>query len=127
MVQINLLIYQTPVPYTMNRTPLTMAPEILKSENYAFKSDIWSLGIIIYFILNKEYPFNGKNEMLLYDDIMTDKKFKLSSNDEKLNDLIIKMLKININERISWDDYFNHPFFFNFYNNNIIFLNVFDM
>ena len=33
------------------------------------------------------------------------------SNDDKLNDLINKMLKININERISWDEYFNHPFF----------------
>ena len=38
------------------------------------------------------------------------KKLKLS-NDKNLNDLIIKTLKININERISWDDYFNHPFF----------------
>ena len=40
--------------------PYTMAPEILKGENYNFKSDIWSLGIIIYFMLNKEYPYNGK-------------------------------------------------------------------
>ena len=86
-----------------------MAPEILKGENYNFKSDIWSLGIIIYFMLNKEYPYNGKNEMLLFNDINSGKKLKLS-NDDKLNDLIIKMLKINYNERISWDEYFNHPF-----------------
>ena len=45
---------------TLNGTPITMAPEILKGENYSFKSDIWSLGIIIYFMLNKEYPYNGK-------------------------------------------------------------------
>ena len=61
---------------TINGTPLTMSPEILKGENYTFKSDIWSLGIIIYFMLNKEYPYNGKNEILLYDDIMSNKKIK---------------------------------------------------
>ena len=61
-------------------------------------------------MLNKEYPYNGKNELLLFKDINSGKKLKLS-NDDKLNDLINKMLKININERISWNEYFNHPFF----------------
>ena len=95
---------------TINGTPITMAPEILNGENYSFKSDIWSLGIIIYFMLNKKYPYNGKNEVTLLKDINSGKRLKLS-NDDKLNDLINKMLKININERISWDEYFNHPFF----------------
>ena len=95
---------------TINKINLTMAPEILKGENYNFKSDIWSLSIIIYFMLNKEYPYNGENEILLFNDINSGKRLKLS-NDDKLNDLINKMLKININERISWDEYFNHPFF----------------
>ena len=96
-----------------------MAPEILKGENYSFKSDIWSLGIIIYFMLNKEYPYKGKTEMLLFNDITFGQKLKLS-NDDKLNDLINKML-FNINERISWDEYFNHPFFEKEIKNNYIF------
>ena len=61
-------------------------------------------------MLNKEYPYNGKNEVLLRKDINSNKTLKLSNND-KLNDLLNKMLKINVNERISWDEYFNHPFF----------------
>ena len=61
-------------------------------------------------MLNKKYPYNGQTEELLLKDINSNKKLKLS-NDDKLNDLINKMLKININERISWDEYFNHPFF----------------
>ena len=32
-------------------------------------------------------------------------------NNQKLKDLLSKMLKIDPNERISWDDYFEHPFF----------------
>ena len=47
-------------------TPYTMAPEILKgNENLlSNKCDIWSLGIIIYFLLFKEYPYNGMNIQL---------------------------------------------------------------
>ena len=46
---------------SINRSPLTMAPEILKGEKFNLKSDIWSLGIIIYYMINKEYPYNGHN------------------------------------------------------------------
>ena len=99
-------------------TPLTTAPEVLKGENSSFKGDIWSLGVVIYFMLNKCYPYNGKKEYLLLQDINSGKKLKLS-NDSVLNDLIVKMLKINPNERISWDEYFNHPFFKTEYNDEI--------
>ena len=95
---------------SINEVSLTTPPEILNGENYNLKSNIWSLGIIIYFMLHKKYPYNGKNEYLLLQDINLSKKLKIS-NDDKLNNLIYKMLKININERISWEDYFNHPFF----------------
>ena len=74
------------------------------------KNDIWSLGILIYYMLFKEYPFNGNREYEILKEIESNKKLK-SSDNEKLNDLLYKMLKININERISWEEYFNHPFF----------------
>ena len=93
-------------------SPLTMAPEILndKIDLICSKSDIWSLGILIYYMLFKEYPFNGKGEYQILKEIESNKKLKQSEN-EKLNDLLFKMLKVNVNERISWEDYFNHPFF----------------
>ena len=95
---------------TSTKAPLTMAPEILKDEETSNKCDLWSLGIIIYYLLFKEYPYNGKNELMLFKDINSGKKLKKCENEE-LNDLINKMLKININERISWEEYFNHSFF----------------
>ena len=61
-------------------------------------------------MLNKEYPYNGRGEYQMLKEIESNKKLKCCDN-EKLNDLINKMLKVNINERISWDEYFNHPFF----------------
>ena len=103
---------------TLVGTPLTMAPEVLKEGNSSFKSDIWSLGVVIYFMLNKSYPYQGNNEYLLFQDINSGKKLNLSK-DSVLNDLIVKMLKINPNERISWDEYFNHPFFKTEYNDEI--------
>ena len=35
---------------------LTIAPEIIEKGNINNKNDIWSLGIIIYYLLFKEYP-----------------------------------------------------------------------
>ena len=96
----------------INENILTISPEVLKGEKDLSKSDIWSLGIIIYYMLFKEYPYKGKGEIELLKDINSGKVLKLSDN-EKLNDLLYKMLKININERISWEEYFNHPFFIN--------------
>ena len=93
-------------------TSLTMAPEVLKGENdlIGYKSDIWSLGIIIYYMLFKEYPYNGKMEIQIIQEINKKNKLKPSGNKE-LDDLINKMLIINVDERISWENYFKHPFF----------------
>ena len=90
---------------------LTMAPEVLKGENdlIGYKSDIWSLGIIIYYMLFKEYPYNGKMEIQIIQEINKKNKLKSSGNKE-LDDLINKMLIINVDERISWENYFKHPF-----------------
>ena len=95
---------------TTDHTPLYSSPELLNGEIINSKIDIWSLGIIIYYLLNKEHPYTGKTEVLILNNIKSGKKLKLSD-DDLLNDLIIKMLKFNVSERISWDEYFNHPFF----------------
>ena len=43
-------------------TPLTMAPEVLKKEKYNEKCDIWSLGVIAYFLIYDKYPFFPNKE-----------------------------------------------------------------
>ena len=41
-------------------------------------------------------------------------------NDKLLDDLLKKMLEPNVNKRINWEEYFNHPFF----NKNLPFFNI---
>ena len=100
-----------------NGTPVTMSPEVLKGQTnlISSKSDIWSLGIIIYYLYFKEYPYNGR-EYNIIKQIEEKKKLK-STNNKELDDLIQQMLNPNINKRISWNNYFQHSFFKNNSNN----------
>ena len=104
----------TTVCRTHAGTRITMAPEVLEGkEIYDNKCDLWSIGIIIYQLAFKEDPYNGTStEVVLLNDIINSshKNFKRSK-DQELNNLIKGLLTYDITKRISWDKYFNHPFF----------------
>ena len=44
---------------TMIGTPLYMSPEMLQEEKYDSKSDIWSLGVLLYEMCCFQHPFTG--------------------------------------------------------------------
>ena len=98
---------------THTGTLLTMAPEIIKDEKYNSKCDLWSLGIIIYQLFFKEYPFKGNTENALINKINIGQKLLKKTNDSKLDDLIRKLLIKDPNERYSWEQYLNDEFFSN--------------
>lgn len=35
-----------------------MSPEIFQEEEYGFEIDMWALGVLFCFILNRSYPFS---------------------------------------------------------------------
>ena len=89
-----------------------MAPETLESNSFSLKSDIWSLGIIIYYMFHKEYPFEGDSIIQYFMNINENKNTKLkSTGNEILDDLIKKMLTFDEERRINWTQYFEHEFF----------------
>ncbi|CCU82706.1 protein kinase [Blumeria hordei DH14] len=46
-------------------TPFYMSPEICAAERYTLKSDVWSLGCIMYELCSREPPFNAKTHFQL--------------------------------------------------------------
>jgi serine/threonine protein kinase len=50
-----------------------MAPEILNTDNkisYTKNIDVWSLGVLVYFLCCKNYPFIGSDPMSIYLNIL---------------------------------------------------------
>ena len=92
-----------------------MAPEILQGNKYGRECDLWSLGIMIYTLFFKEFPFYGENENDLIKQInyYNETKNIKKTNNKELDDLIARLLVKEPDKRISWKQYFNHPFFKN--------------
>ena len=91
-------------------TPMTMAPEIMMDKPYNEKSDLWSIGIMMYQLHFKEVPYTGFNEKQILYKIQT-KCPRKSPADPLFCDLINKLLVVDPDRRIGWNDYFDHPFF----------------
>jgi hypothetical protein len=95
---------------TIIGTSQFIAPEVIKSKEYGSKADLWSLGLTIYYCYFKEYPYNGKTKQLVMKALKEGIKLKRPKG-LFLADLIDKLLVVDPDKRISWEEYFEHPFF----------------
>ena len=90
-----------------------ISPEILKG-SYSEKCDIWSLGIILYYLLCGYPPFKGGNDNILMQEILESKikfpKEEWKNISESAKDLISKMLCPE-KKRISAFEVLNHKWF----------------
>jgi serine/threonine protein kinase len=81
-------------------TPFYMSPEICAAERYTLKSDIWSLGCIIYELCAREPPFNAKSHFQLVQKIKEGKVAPLPSvYSSELNNVIRDCLRVNPERR----------------------------
>ena len=97
---------------TLAGTQIIMAPEILNGEEYNNKCDLWSLGVNIFQLYTKKPPYVGQFQKHVLNDI--EKKGQSVLNvikDQRLYDLLSKLLVRDPNKRISWEQYFEHDFF----------------
>jgi len=93
----------------LNNNLRISAPEVLKGEKFKEESDLWSLGILIYLLKFKKYPFNGKDKDDILRQIRNEKLEK--TNNKVFDDLVQKILTADSKKRMSWRTYFDHPFF----------------
>ena len=98
---------------TLCGSPMYMAPEIMKYKEYTNKSDLWSVGVIMYEMLTGRTPYRSKTFYNLMKDIDR-KKIIIPPNIElskECKQLIHKLLIKEPCKRISWKGFFNHRWF----------------
>lgn len=86
------------------------APELLSGDKYNNKIDLWSIGVILYRLFFGEFPYKGKTQVAIYNQIMSQTPIKKSEKNILLDDLISRLLKVNPKQRIEWEEYFSHEF-----------------
>ncbi|KAL6649108.1 hypothetical protein ACP70R_013332 [Stipagrostis hirtigluma subsp. patula] len=100
---------------TICGSPLYMAPEIWQGEQYDAKSDLWSVGVILFQLVTGRLPFPGSNYNQLRRNILTSDELKFPPEIEAdlcpdCVDLCRRLLCRDPKRRISFEEFFNHNF-----------------
>lgn len=94
-------------------TPSYVAPEIMRNVPYGPPADVWSCGIILYFMIVGERPFQGENreaiKRAVLDGNMRFPSDVLGPHAVQLRHLITCMLSHDQRTRISAPDALQHP------------------
>ncbi|XP_073532193.1 serine/threonine-protein kinase ULK1 isoform X2 [Phyllobates terribilis] len=98
---------------TLCGSPMYMAPEVIMSQHYDAKADLWSIGTIIYQCLTGKAPFQASSpqDLRLY----YEKNKTLTPNIPRetschLKQLLFGLLQRNQKDRMDFDEFFHHAF-----------------
>jgi calcium-dependent protein kinase len=97
-------------------TPMYVAPEIIEKTGYSEKCDIWSVGVTMYLLLSKIFPFQGSSSSELFNRIKRGEySLGVHENLRKLSqvgkDLLKQLLEKNPAKRISAREALRHTWF----------------
>ncbi|XP_076831988.1 serine/threonine-protein kinase ULK2 isoform X2 [Brachyhypopomus gauderio] len=98
---------------TLCGSPMYMAPEVIMSQNYDAKADLWSIGTVVYQCLVGKPPFQANSPQDLR--MFYEKNKTLLPNipretSAQLRELLLGLLQRNQKERMDFDTFFSHPF-----------------
>ena len=95
--------------YTQTGTPYYASPEVWKDLPYDNKSDIWSLGCVLYEMTTLHPPFRAKNMEELYKKVLSGNVSKLPSNySDDLYEIVQLLIQVNSNKRPTCNDILNN-------------------
>ena len=90
---------------TQAGTPSYAAPEVWMEKPYGLKSDIWSLGCVLYEIISLHCPFRGENVVELYNKILVGEFSRIPNKfSDELNWIVLHMINLDIDKRLSCDE-----------------------
>ncbi|CAD8137232.1 unnamed protein product [Paramecium octaurelia] len=96
--------------YTQTGTPYYASPEVWRDQPYDMKSDIWSLGCVIYEMCCLQTPFRAKDMDLLFQKVQRGTYDKIQSHFSKdLSQIISSLLQIQPNLRPTCDQILANP------------------
>ncbi|KAL2099847.1 hypothetical protein ACEWY4_004241 [Coilia grayii] len=98
---------------TLCGSPMYMAPEVIMSQTYDAKADLWSIGTIVFQCLTGKAPFQASSPQDLR--LFYEKNKNLSPNipretSSHLRHLLLGLLQRNHKDRMDFDEFFRHPF-----------------
>lgn len=103
--------------HTQTGTPYYASPEVWSRLSYDYKSDIWSIGCILYELCCLNLPFLGKKIEDVYSNVVkANYKPIPSCYSSDLANIIDLILKVNPQQRLDCDGLLNHPIVFSKYN-----------
>ncbi|PUZ43117.1 hypothetical protein GQ55_9G636600 [Panicum hallii var. hallii] len=100
---------------TICGSPYYMAPEIWQGKDYDAKSDLWSVGVILFQLVTGKVPYAGSTCFQLHQNILASDELNFPSEIEAdlcpdCIDLCRRLLHRDPRKRISFDEFFNHKF-----------------
>lgn len=102
---------------TICGTTVYMAPELLTGQKYSgFAIDIWSMGVILYTMLNGMLPFDDDDEMKIQHKVINTEPMFYDHVPIDVNQLISKMLLKDPNQRPSLNEILNSSYLIDVYN-----------
>jgi NIMA (never in mitosis gene a)-related kinase len=98
------------IGHTQTGTPYYASPEVWKDHPYDNKSDIWSLGCVLYEMITLKPPFRAQDMEGLYKRVIKGQYNKIPDRfSTELSKIVQFLLQVNPMLRPSCDQILNHP------------------
>ena len=96
------------VLHTQTGTPYYASPEVWNDAPYSYKSDLWSIGCVIYELCALRPPFQGKDLDELYENVCKGQPERINkAYSDELWKMILMLLQVDVEKRVDCNKFLN--------------------